>query len=76
VDVTSAWLPGENRLEISVTNQWTNRLLGDQALPPERRVLNSPVTVGAFRGGSSPTEKMPLPASGLLGPVTILLQAP
>ena len=66
VDVSGALRPGANVLEIRVTNQWTNRLLGDRALPPEKKILADP---GPARPGA------PVPAlaeSGLLGPVTLI----
>ncbi len=34
VDVTEFLQSGDNRLKISVTNSWPNRLIGDAALPP------------------------------------------
>jgi hypothetical protein len=33
LDVTSALKEGENELVVEVTNQWTNRLIGDEKLP-------------------------------------------
>lgn len=33
VDVTNYLKPGENKLEIAVTNQWSNRLIGDERYP-------------------------------------------
>jgi hypothetical protein len=68
VDVTNALKPGENQLEIKVTNEWTNRLIGDRAAPPDKKVLaaGGPM-IGGF-GGSAP-----LTESGLLGPVTVVL---
>ena len=43
VDVSNFVTTGDNRLEIKITNQWTNRLTGDRVGPPEKRVL---ATVG------------------------------
>ncbi len=56
--------PKGNRLEITVANLWANRLIGDAALPPERRVTKT--TWSSYRADS------PLLASGLLGPVRLM----
>ncbi len=67
LDVTELLTAGTNRLEIKITNQWTNRLLGDRKLEADRRVLpSSPEGMGFF--GPPP----PLAESGLLGPVSLL----
>jgi hypothetical protein len=65
VDVTGALRPGENRIEIRVTDEWSNRLLGDRSAPAGKKVLaaGAPAPFGAPR---------PLEESGLLGPVTIV----
>ncbi len=66
VDITSAVHSGENELEVRVTNEWTNRLIGDRALPAAQRILAPGLPV------TGPERRPPaLPASGLLGPVTI-----
>jgi hypothetical protein len=65
VDGTRALHTGRNDIVIKVTNEWTNRILGDQAARANRRVL-SPVTGGRAGGAAEP------PESGLLGPVTII----
>jgi hypothetical protein len=64
VDVTRLLKPGQNQLEIKVTNLWPNRIIGDQALPVEQR--HSWTVYHAF------TKDSPLLESGLLGPVTML----
>ena len=38
VNVTAAAKPGVNKLVVKVTNLWPNRLIGDEQLPPDRRV--------------------------------------
>jgi hypothetical protein len=66
IDLGGVLKPGENRLEIRITNEWTNRLIGDQAAPEDKKVLSSPVLSG--RMGPRP---LVLPEAGLIGPVTI-----
>jgi hypothetical protein len=61
VDITDAAKPGVNTLEITVANLWPNRLIGDQSLPPEKRVAWT--TWNPFK------KDTPLLESGLLGPV-------
>ncbi len=63
VDVTSALRPGRNDLEVQVTNLWPNRLIGDAALPVEKRLAT--VNWNPFEADS------PLLESGLIGPVQI-----
>ncbi len=69
LNVTSALRPGANRLEIDVTNEWTNRIVGDRLLPPEKRILpqSGPAPrAGIFFGPTQPAE------SGLLGSVRLV----
>ncbi len=72
VDVTNALKPGVNHLAIAVTNEWTNRLMGDGLLPPEKRVLFqagvAPPRGGGFFGPREPAE------SGLLGTVRVVAE--
>jgi hypothetical protein len=63
LDITQALKKGDNQLEISVTNTWANRLIGDQALPTEQRQTWTPAP--------SPAVGKPLLPAGLLGPVTL-----
>ncbi len=62
-DITGMVKKGTNSIKIKVTNEWTNRLAGDQKEPPEKKILKSSLSV--FPGRN-------LNDSGLLGPVTIL----
>ncbi|WP_245125920.1 glycosyl hydrolase [Hymenobacter volaticus] len=64
VDVTRALKPGKNQLEIRVTNEWTNRLIGDKLAGPEKKVLDS--YTAPFGG------QYELGESGLLGPVKLV----
>ena len=66
VEITEALKPGQNRLEVRVTNLWPNRLIGDAALPKEKRLTWS--TFEPYKAGD------PLLPSGLLGPVEIQAQ--
>ena len=71
VDATETLKPGNNQLEIKVTNEWTNRLIGDRAAPADKKILSAvPPPIGG--AAASPT----LPKAGLLGPVTIVSLAP
>lgn len=74
IDVSSALQPGENRLEIKVTNQWTNRIAGDRAAPADKKVLAQDAAPAGRGGGGGFGGPAPLPESGLLGPVTISLR--
>jgi hypothetical protein len=67
IDVTDAIKRGDNQLQIKVTNQWTNRIAGDRLLPTEKRILAPVQTRPGFAGPN-----LPLPDSGLLGPVQLL----
>jgi hypothetical protein len=40
LEVTAALKPGTNKIEVKVTNEWTNRLIGDALLPTEKRILS------------------------------------
>ena len=63
VQITGAVKPTGNQLEIEVANLWPNRLIGDQALPPEKRLTST--TWNPFKKDSALLE------SGLLGPVSL-----
>ena len=87
LDITGAVKPGDNRLEVGVTNLWINRMIGDEQLP-EDSDRNKNGTLKAWpqwleEDKPSPTGRhtftswrlwkkdSSLQPSGLLGPVTL-----
>lgn len=71
VDASSALRPGVNKVEIAVTNEWTNRQIGDRLLPADKHILATPpapVRPGGGAFGFVP----PLPESGLIGDVSFV----
>jgi hypothetical protein len=66
-DISNLLRAGANLLEISVTNQWTNRRIGDRKLDEDSRILASePAWMTRF----GPPEI--LAEAGLIGPVTLI----
>lgn len=63
VDITAAVKAGSNKLEIKVTNEWTNRLAGDRDHPDHKVLSSYPIPFG--------TRQYELTSSGLIGPVTL-----
>jgi hypothetical protein len=55
---------GTNHLTVEVVNFWPNRIIGDAALPPEKRLTKTNIRKLA--------KDTPLMESGLLGPVRVL----
>jgi hypothetical protein len=51
-----------------VTNEWTNRQIGDRSLPVDKQILSEPPTTGRGFGFGPQTP----PESGLLGDVTFV----
>ncbi|MEH3159590.1 MAG: glycosyl hydrolase [Sphingomonas taxi] len=66
LDVTHAWKPGRNRVEVRVANLWVNRLIGD-AQPGATKIAWT--AMPAYRSDA------PLRPSGLIGPVTLTTEA-
>jgi len=87
VEISDAVKPGDNALEVKVTNLWVNRMIGDETLP-EDSSRNPNGTLKEWprwvqEGKPSPTGRYtftswrlwkatdPLQPSGLLGPVVL-----
>lgn len=66
-DITKYLKPGNNQLEIEVTNLWPNRLIGDGKLPTDKRLTKTNIV--KFDG---PDADKFLRVSGLLGPVKLI----
>ena len=80
VDVTGTLKPGANKLQIKVTNEWTNRQIGDRLLPPDKHILTPPnargtSTQGNAGGGGAFGRPQTLTESGLLGKVRIVAES-
>lgn len=72
-EITDVIVPGENQLEIEISNTWSNRLTGD-ALTGENytRTNISATNICGMNNTQVPWKEVPLLESGLLGPVDIL----
>lgn len=64
LDITDFVRKGENTLQIEATNNWVNRLIGDNALPESER------GTWTFK---NPGSSAPLQQSGIVGPVNIIV---
>ncbi len=72
VEVTGLLKPAGNTLEIDIVNVWANRIIGDAALPPDKRV--SWTSLGDTIMALKPDAR--LVPSGLRGPVTLQIEEP
>ena len=82
VEISSAVVAGQNKLEIEVINRWPNRLIGDSKYPDDG-VVDEKWPDWLLQGGHRNSkrltftsynfynDKSPLLKSGLVGPVTI-----
>ena len=73
LEVTADLNRGLNRIEIAVTNEWTNRQIGDRTLPEGQRILSpSAVLPGRPSSGGAFGRAQILPESGLLGDIRLI----
>ena len=66
LDVSGLVAPGENTLEVTVYNNWRNRLIADEKLPKEKRLTWT--NIPPWKADDEPQ------GSGLLGPVSITVE--
>jgi hypothetical protein len=64
VEIGQVLQPGPNTIEVEVVNFWPNRVIGDQSLPPDRRLTRTNIR--------KLTKDTPLMESGLMGPVRLM----
>jgi hypothetical protein len=69
VDVTGVLVPGDNALEVRVTNGWANRIIGD--LQPGVTTTYATRYNGQTFGVRAST---PLNPSGLVGPLSLIIE--
>ena len=62
VEITEALQAGQNRLKVTVVNNWHNRLIGDRGKPQDERFTKTNVKI---------RDDWKLQKSGLLGPVQV-----
>jgi hypothetical protein len=65
-NVTGILQKGKNELQIKITNEWTNRLIGDKAAPADKKILS--FYTNPFGG------QYQLMDAGLMGPVKLLIK--
>jgi hypothetical protein len=70
VDITNSVMPGKNRLVIEIANDWSNRIVGDQKLPKEKRFTSTNITSPV--SSDILWKDAPLLESGLMGPVQLI----
>ncbi len=89
VDITKTLIKGNNKLEISITNLWPNRMIGDEHLPKENNYdengfivefpdwyLNNKTKPGqriTFSAWNNFKKTDPRLEAGLLGPVRLII---